>query len=158
MCKIKINNYQVKEMEEDDLREASFLFSNLFGVEEKPIAATKKAYGNIKNNTDYISLVVRDSSDSNKVVGYGLGVVNNFYLDTGKPIMVIWGLCIDNGVQKKGLGRMLMNAFEMKALELGCEAIWLFSGKDKINSHKLYSSLGYKDAKKGFIKNLIDAY
>lgn len=43
MCKIKINNYQVKEMEEDDLREASFLFSNLFGVEEKPIAATKKA-------------------------------------------------------------------------------------------------------------------
>jgi ribosomal protein S18 acetylase RimI-like enzyme len=155
MFKLKVNNYQVTEMKEDDLSGASYLFSNLFGVEEKPIELAKKSYDNIRNNRDYVSLVVRDSLDPNRIVGYGLGVVNNFYLDTGKPMMVIWGLCIDNSVQKKGLGRMLMQAFETKAVELGCEAIWLFSGKHKTNSHKLYSSLGYEDAKKGFIKNLI---
>lgn len=156
LCESKVNKYQIKEMEESDLNEASSLYSNVFAFKKKPIDLTKKIYNFIKANKDYVSLVVKDNSNSNSIVGYGLGVVNHFYLDTGKPIMVIWGLCIDTKVQNKGIGRMLMKAFESKAFELGCEAIWLFSGKDKINSHKLYSSLGYEDAKKGFIKNLIE--
>jgi predicted N-acetyltransferase YhbS len=155
MCEIKVNNYEVKEMEENDLSEVSRLFSNTFGVEEKSIELTEKSYYNIRNNKDYVSLVIKDSLDSNRIVGCGLGVVNNFYLDTGKPMMVLWGLCIDNHVQRKGLGCMIMTAFERKAMELGCEAIWIFAGMDKTNAHKLYSSMGYEDARKGFIKMIV---
>ena len=84
------------------------------------------------------------ANDFDKIVGALVVVIINDPIWNRK-----WGLVENVYVlkefRKQGIASRMMHQAEFQARFMGCEFVKLTSGKDKIEGHKLYKSLEYKE-------------
>jgi GNAT superfamily N-acetyltransferase len=81
-----------------------------------------------------------------KIVGVVAFAVIELFHRPGK-LARITALVVDQHYRQQGVGKVLINYIEKKALHLGCENVELTSGAHRAPSgaHKFYKSLGYAD-------------
>ena len=145
--------YRITELSSDQLDEAAGVYGEAFSDEPTDFSNVAVNFETTKNNPDYINLVALDLG-SNAVVGYGLGILNRFCFDNGKPLLMIWGFCVHSAYRRQGLGALMMAEFENRARSQNCDSVWLFSDDSQTRIHEFYRQIGYKSDKMGFVKPL----
>jgi GNAT superfamily N-acetyltransferase len=66
----------------------------------------------------------------------------------------IMALCVDQASHSKGVGRTLVSKIEEIAKDMGCVKIAVASGVRREEAHRFYTSLGYEENTKRFVKQL----
>lgn len=89
------------------------------------------------NNEKSICIIV---SNDNKDLGFVLG---NVYYYGNERYAKIDEICVANGEQGKGIGKILIHEFEKKALESKISCVYFEQYKDE-KLDRFYSNNGYK--------------
>lgn len=79
-------------------------------------------------------------------------------LDSGFRVEIM-ALVVGEGCRREGIGRRLVERMETWARELGAEVIVVRSNTKRIESHRFYPSLGFREVKTQFVyqKQLTDS-
>jgi GNAT superfamily N-acetyltransferase len=54
---------------------------------------------------------------------------------------------VDEGCRGKGVGKALMDRIMAEARKLGCEAVSLHSGEQRVGAHEFYRGLGFREGR-----------
>jgi len=76
-----------------------------------------------------------------KIVGWVHGYL--FSLLYQEPMGEIAALVVEKDYRKRGIGRLLVRAFEQWAKEKGCNGVFLRSNIKRVEAHKFYQAIGY---------------
>jgi ribosomal protein S18 acetylase RimI-like enzyme len=77
-----------------------------------------------------------------------------YYLPLGAPTCRITALSVAEGVQRRGIGRLLLREAEARAREAGAVRIELTSASHRLEAHAFYRACGYVDGALRFVKRL----
>ncbi len=80
-----------------------------------------------------------------------------YYLPLGALSCRITALSIASGMQRRGIGRLLLREAESRARSAGAARIELTSAEHRADAHAFYRSCGYSDGALRFLKRLGDA-
>lgn len=92
--------------------------------------------------------------ENNKILGL-LGFRIRENLETVTKYGEISALVVDSSVQRKGVGKYLMEFAEQIATKEGCVGTWLVSGLGRIEqAHRFYKEIGYEVTGYRFVKRI----
>ena len=75
--------------------------------------------------------------------------MTGFSTFTAKPLINIHDLAVTVGCRGRGVGRLLLQAVEAKARELGCGKVTLEVREDNTPARRLYQRFGFRDGEGG---------
>lgn len=140
----------IKPIEEEHLPQLSLLLEELTGTGADP-AVFGQTYRMIRQNEHYL---VMGAFHGGELAGTAMGIVCLDLAGACRPFMVVENVVVSSRHRKLGIGRRLMLALEEQARERNCYYIILVSGKQRLEAHRLYESLGYRDeGAEGFRKH-----
>ncbi|MFD1177871.1 GNAT family N-acetyltransferase [Paenibacillus puldeungensis] len=140
----------IRKATHEDASGLSELFVELVG-EQSDIGALKKQLLFVDTQPNYYVAV---ACLDNKVVGTAMGIVCVDLVGNCAPFLLIENVVVSSKCQKLGIGKKLMTELENFAIQHHCNFILLASSHEREEAHRFYESLGYKDKKKGFFKQL----
>jgi len=98
----------------------------------------------IKNEESVIFLAYdSDSKNQDSSVGF-TQLYPLFSSVSAKPVWVLNDLYVSSEARKLGIGKQLMEAARVFAIESGAKGITLETAEDNVNAQGLYESLGYE--------------
>lgn len=103
------------------------------------------------NDKNHIIIVVQEALNE-PIIGYiHLHIHKSLYFDN---LLNIMGIVVDHNKRGKGIGSLLLDEAEKKALDLNCKGMRANSGIQRIEAHKFYLKNGYSETKmqKRFLK------
>lgn len=137
----------ISEVQEKDLKQLQTIIKQAFNGDASDSKITR-FYKEFKNNND---IYVLGYYIQNKLVG--TVTLNILTMPSGKDATV-WNLAVLEDYRRLGIATKLMVEVEkiVKTYK-DIDRIWLFSGVQRKNAHKLYNKLGYdENIDKAFIK------
>jgi N-acetylglutamate synthase-like GNAT family acetyltransferase len=94
------------------------------------------------------------AEDASAVVGVAsLHVIPLFHRDDG-DLGRLSIIVVDEARRGSGLGRILVEAVEEAARELGCARLEVTTGLHRVETHRFYEELGYKELPRRYLKEL----
>lgn len=143
-------NLLIRKAQHEDAPELSELFTELVG-EPSDIEEMKKQLQFVDTQSNYyVAVAYMD----NQIVGTAMGIVCVDLVGNCAPFLLIDNVVVSSKYQKLGIGKKLMTELESFAIQHHCNFILLASSHEREDAHRFYESLGYKDKKKGFFKQL----
>jgi GNAT superfamily N-acetyltransferase len=91
---------------------------------------------------------VADSADQ-PVVGWIHAHVCHLIISS--PLVVIFGLVVDDPFRRDGIGKLLMQSVENWGQEQGCHKILVRSNILRSESHLFYEKIGYENIKQSIV-------
>ena len=143
---MNINNI-IAEIQEKDLEQLQKIMKQVFNSNTND-SKVQRFYEVSKNNSD---IYVLGYYIENNLVG--TVTLNILTMPSGKEA-TIWNLAVLEEYRKLGIATKLMIKAEeiVKSYE-DVSSIWLFSGVQRKEAHKLYNKLGYdENVDKAFVK------
>ncbi|RAV05629.1 GNAT family N-acetyltransferase [Paenibacillus sp. YN15] len=141
----------IKPIEAEHQLQLSRLLEELTGAKADP-AVFERTFRMIQRNEHY---VLFGAYHNGELAGTAMGIVCMDLTGACRPFMVVENVVVSANRRKLGLGRQLMLAMEEQARKRNCYYIILVSGKHRVEAHRLYESLGYRDeGAEGFRKHL----
>lgn len=139
----------IEEIQEKDLEQLQELMKQVFNSKTSNEKA-QRFYKISKNDSD---IHVLGYYIENNLVG--TVTLNILTTPSGKEA-TIWNLAVFEKYRRLGIASKLMNkAEEISKLDKDISRIWLFSGIQRENAHKLYKNLGYdENVDKAFVKRI----
>lgn len=131
----------IRPIQEADLPALSVLLDELSGARSDPGKAAE-IFRIMERQDQYLVL---GAFCDGRLAGTAMGI---FCLDLAgacRPFMVVENVAVSSGHRRKGIGRQLMLALEEAARQRGCYYMILVSGKQRMEAHRMYESLGYKN-------------
>lgn len=137
----------ITEIQEKDLKQLQKIVKQAFNSNTSD-SKIQRFYEVSKNNDD---IYVLGYYIENNLVGT---VTLNILTTTSGKDATIWNLAVLEEYRKLGIATKLMiKAEEIVKTYDGIDRIWLFSGVQRKEAHKLYNKLGYdENIDKAFIK------
>lgn len=140
---------EIRKVTQKDLPEWRKLLKEVFN-NTTTIETMENRYQSIQNNGNIhiLGCFIKD-----KLVGTVL--VNILVMPSGKEA-TIWDLAVSSKYRKQGIASKLMQkAEEIIKEDKEIKHIWLFSGVQRTEAHKLYTKLGYDENRdKAFVKTI----
>jgi ribosomal protein S18 acetylase RimI-like enzyme len=99
---------------------------------------------------DYLTLV---ACDGDEVVGFVGARVGRFYEEDGYYGQLM-ALAVATERQRRGIGRMLVQAVEAFLIERGVSVLVVTSGNHRADAHAFYESNGYEFTGRRYEKTL----
>ena len=90
------------------------------------------------------------AEDDGKLAGTMVLIIVPNLSHNGLPWAVVENIVIDEGYQRRGIGRLLMDYAIARARGAGCYKIMLSSDKRRGEAHRFYRSLGFEASSHGF--------
>ena len=142
-----VRNNIITEIQEKDLEQLQKIMKQVFNSNTNDLKA-QRFYEVSKNNNDIY--VLGYYIEDNLV---GTVTLNILTMPSGKEA-TIWNLAVLEEYRKLGIATKLMiKAEEIVKTYDDIDRIWLFSGVQRKEAHKLYNKLGYdENIDKAFIK------
>lgn len=84
-----------------------------------------------------------------RVAGLSVGEIHDV-LTSGEPVAKLHLLVVDEGLRGRGIGRMLLRAFEAWAREGGALRLSLTSATRRAEAHAFYRAAGWEETGKRF--------
>lgn len=104
----------------------------------------------IVRDDDYATLVACDAGD---IVGFIGTRIGPLYEDDGQYGQIM-ALAVAAHHQRRGVGRMLMEAAEQSLVERGARVLVVTSGNHRADAHAFYESCGYTFTGRRYKKSL----
>jgi len=141
----------ISKIVEGDLIDLSELLEELSG-NKTDIAKMTQNFRMMTENKDYILL---GAKEDNVLAGSLMGIICHDMAGDCRPFLVIENVIVLKKYRGKGIGKLLMSEIEEIGKKRNCYYSMLVSGKNRIDAHNFYGSIGYeKDFVKGFKKYL----
>lgn len=67
-----------------------------------------------------------------------------------RPWAILENMIVDNRYRRQGIGRLLLEYVLNRSREAGCYKVQLLSNEKRLEAHKFYRSMGFKDSALGF--------
>jgi ribosomal protein S18 acetylase RimI-like enzyme len=99
------------------------------------------------------AFIVAENEDGAVVGTADLIVVANL-THAARPIAYVENVVVDRDHRNRGIGAALMAECESRAHEAGAYKLQLLSNADRIDAHRFYESLGYKESARGYRRYL----
>lgn len=97
-------------------------------------------------------LVALVACDDDKVAGgAALEVIPNLLEQSSVGRMLI--MAVHPKYQRRGVGRLLMDAIEAEAWKLGCVRVEIVYGVNRADANRFFASIGYRALKSRLVKN-----
>lgn len=133
-------NIVIRKATVDDAQAISEISSNDLGY-----ACTAEFVKNKLAGLDMSREAVFVSETENGVIGYiHIEKYDTLYCETLANVL---GLAVSLNSRRKGAGRLLIQAAECWAKEIGAKGVRLNSGGSRTAAHSFYRSVGYDDEK-----------
>ncbi len=140
----------IQRIKAEDQAQLSLLLEELVGA-GTDAAVFGTAFRLILENEQYVLL---GAYHNGELAGTAMGIVCMDLTGDCRPFMVVENVVVSANHRKLGIGRQLMLAMEEHAKERNCCYVILVSGKQRVEAHRLYESLGYRDeGAEGFRKH-----
>lgn len=140
----------IQPVKAEDQHRLSLLLEELMGT-CADAAVFGRTFRMILEDQQYILL---GAYHNGELAGTAMGIVCMDLTGDCRPFMVVENVVVSANHRKLGIGRQLMLAMEEQAKERNCSYAILVSGKQRIEAHRLYESLGYRDeGAEGFRKH-----
>lgn len=140
----------IQPMKAEDQTQLSLLMMELTGT-QTDAAVFGRTFRKILEDQQYILL---GAYHNGELAGTAMGIVCMDLTGDCRPFMVVENVVVSANHRKLGIGRQLMLALEERAKERNCCYVILVSGKQRVEAHRLYESLGYRDeGAEGFRKH-----
>ena len=119
-----------------------------------PLEACQKRIEALLADDQQILLVACSQEASKQVLG--IVHASYYYSFYGDPAYNVMALAVDQDYHYQGIGRLLMQALEARAISKGIHHVRLNSASHRTGAHDFYQSIGYDCYKtqKAFSKNL----
>lgn len=142
--------YSIRDAQEGDIPQLTTLITQL----GYPCTADEvlTRYTNVNQHPDYRTLVI---TDGDVAIGVA-GVVKGIWYEKNGTYVRILAFVVNEDYRGKGVGKLLIQAIEDWARELGVNSVVLSSGNrdERLGAHRFYQGLGYEIRSLGFIKQL----
>lgn len=131
-------------------------FSRLFALLKNVYDSTIDQENLEKNYVDGVnSIILAVDSESDKVVGCAFLQIRIDYIRDEQLCFVTY-VAVDATYRKRGIGRMLFNEVENRAIQADCKSIELTSANYREDAHSFYESIGFSKKKTTiFIKECV---
>jgi len=141
----------IKEAVKEDVIALSYLMQEL-GYETS-LEEMQVRFDHIHNHIDYKTFIAWLDK---KVVGMAGTTQNYFYEQNGKYVRVL-ALIVNHSYRHRGIGKILLEAVENWAIEIGATSVLLNCGNrdERKQAHEFYNSRGYEVKSSGYIKKLL---
>ena len=116
------------------------------------IEEMKVRFENISGHPDYKTFL---ATNGESVIGMAGTVINHFYELNGKYVRIV-AFVIDKSYRKKGIGKLLLQAVESWAKEIGATTVVLNCGmrEERRDAHEFYKNNGYLPKSTGYSKKI----
>lgn len=74
-----------------------------------------------------------------------MGILCKDLIGECEPFMAIENVVVSSKIRRQGIGRKLMNEIEVIARQQNCSYIILVSGGQRVEAHRMYESMGYRE-------------
>jgi len=146
-------NIKIRKAVENDLTEIISLYAQP-KMDNGNVLSIDKAKVLFKKIKSYPCYNIFVATIENKIVGtFALLIMDNL-AHTGTPSAVIEDVAVDPKYQRRGVGKFMMNFVINQCKEAGCYKLALSSNIKRINTHKFYDSLGFKQHGISFVVDL----
>ena len=97
--------------------------------------------------------VLLAAKEGGELVGSVMGVVCRDLIGECNPFMVMENMVVLESRRRHGIGRLLIEELERRAVALGCSYIEFVSSRERGEAHAFYEAVGYQpDPYRGFKK------
>ncbi|SDS81935.1 Predicted N-acetyltransferase YhbS [Paenibacillaceae bacterium GAS479] len=142
---------QIRQAESRDVKALSGLFAELMGY-ESDTQEMRRQLELISSESHYYVAV---ADWEQQLVGTAMGIVCRDLVGNCTPFLLVENVVVSGKTRGKGVGRLLMQRLEQYGSEHGCSYVLLASSNDRIEAHQFYENIGYRGAKRGFVKDLV---
>jgi N-acetylglutamate synthase-like GNAT family acetyltransferase len=136
----------IRKAKNQDIPQIQELYKQLSFEPEKyqktPEPDCRRVLKEIGKNPNAALLVAEEDG---KVVGTTFLAVLSGFAHGTNPFGVIEYVVVDEKVRSKGIGKALMDECKARAKVAGCYKIILASSKQRIQAHKFYREMGFKE-------------
>lgn len=141
----------INQIETKHLPQLAELYEELVGVSTN-LVKMEETYAEILEDKSYYVL---GAFYENELAGSLMGILCKDLIGESEPFMVIENVVVSSKVRRQGIGRKLMLEIEEIARQHGCSYMILVSGGQRVEAHRMYESLGYREEHvEGFRKHL----
>ncbi|WP_245850883.1 GNAT family N-acetyltransferase [Paenibacillus herberti] len=142
---------QIRQAEPRDVKALSGLFEELMGY-ESDTQAMQRQLELISSEPHYYVAVAEWEQE---LVGTAMGIVCRDLVGNCAPFLLVENVVVSGKVRGKGVGKLLMQRLEQYGSEHRCSYVILASSNIRTDAHQFYASIGYRGAKRGFVKDLV---
>lgn len=143
-------NICIREIESRDYLSVAAIWRDVLGVSQATDENVSATYEKMKDDSRYRTFV----ADADGVVVGFVTTAETLAVDYPNGYIKINGLAVLPELQRRGIGKMLMERVEKLAAECGISRIGLASGFQRTGAHEFYERLGYKKSSFYFGKNI----
>ena len=141
----------IDRLTKNDLAPLSELFRQFWG-ENTSLENMRATYSRLATNPSYILLAAKQSD---RLVGFGMGIICEELYGDCRPFMVIEDLIVGKTQRRAGVGTALMRELEKIAIDHDCCQIIFITESERTEALSFYRSLGYEfEQYKGFKKRI----
>ncbi|GAK38319.1 GNAT family N-acetyltransferase [Paenibacillus urinalis] len=131
----------IEQIEMKHLPQLAELYEELIGVSTN-LAKMEETYQTLLEDKSYYVL---GAFYENELAGSLMGILCKDLIGECEPFMVIENVVVSSKIRRQGIGRKLMNEIEMIARQQNCSYIILVSGGQRVEAHRMYESMGYRE-------------
>ena len=140
---IKIMNIKIRKANESDLAAILSLFAQP-EMDNGSILSLDKAKALFKKIQSYPCYTIFVATIDEKIIGtFALLIMDNL-AHMGTPSGIVEDIVVDPAYQGKGIGKLIMNYAIDQCKEAGCYKLALSSNLRRVQAHKFYKSLRFK--------------
>ncbi|MCM3128913.1 MULTISPECIES: GNAT family N-acetyltransferase [unclassified Paenibacillus] len=133
---VNIERIQMKH-----LPQLAGLYEELVGVSTN-LTKMEETYQTLLEDKSYYVL---GAFYENELAGSVMGILCKDLIGECEPFMVIENVVVSSRIRRQGIGRKLMSEIEVIARQQGCIYIILVSGGQRVEAHRMYESMGYRE-------------
>ncbi|MEK5058908.1 GNAT family N-acetyltransferase [Paenibacillus shunpengii] len=131
----------IEQIEMKHLPQLAELYEELIGVSTN-LAKMEETYQTLLEDKSYYVL---GAFYENQLAGSLMGILCKDLIGECEPFMVIENVVVSSKIRRIGIGRKLMNEIEVIARQQNCRYIILVSGGQRVEAHRMYESMGYRE-------------
>ena len=132
-----------------DLPQLAQLLETLTGL-VTPLPRLETVFDRMDRHPDYHLVGVHDGE---RLAAAVCGIVCLDCVGECRPYLVVENLIVAEAYRRRGLGRLLLEALELRARQRDCFYIMLVAGRQRREAQAFYTALGYA-SEAGFKKRL----
>lgn len=133
----------IRKATEDDLLSIIDLYAQP-EIDNGDVISVNEAKELFKKIASYPNYHIYVASLENKIVGACALLIMDNLAHKGSSSAVIEDVAVDPDYQGKGIGKQMMNFVKNICKEEGCYKLSLSSNLKRMNTHKFYGSLGFR--------------
>lgn len=131
----------IEQIEMKHLPQLAELYEELIGISTN-LAKMEETYQTLLEDKSYYVL---GAFYENELAGSLMGILCKDLIGECEPFMVIENVVVSSKIRRQGIGRKLMNEIEVIARQQNCSYIILVSGGQRVEAHRMYESMGYRE-------------